>query len=48
MRIGKILPPTRHSFGLINGIQEMLRIDMLKDKCKNKIRNKDKSKKRTI
>lgn len=48
MMIGKILQHTRHLYGLMNGTQEMHKTDTLKDKCRNKIRRKDKNKRRII
>ena len=48
MKTGKILQRIKHLFGVKNMIRGMLKIDGLGDKWKNKIKNKDKMKKRLI
>lgn len=48
MMIGKTLQHIRHLSGLMNGTQEMHKTDTLKDKCRNKIKSKDKKKRKII
>jgi len=48
MKIGKILIHIKLFHGVNNMIQEMQEIDGFVEKCKNRIRNKDKLRKRII
>lgn len=48
MKIGKILPPTKPLLGANNMILEMPKIDGWKGVCRNKIRRKDKKKRKII
>lgn len=41
MRIGKILQLIKLLFGVKNGIQEMLILDGLEEKCRKKIKSKE-------
>ena len=46
MKNGRTLQHIKHLFGYNNGILEMLEVDGLEEKCKNKIRNRDKEKRK--
>lgn len=48
MMTGKTLQLINHLYGLMSGTQEMHKTDTLKDKCRNKIKSKDKKKRKII
>ena len=48
MKIGIIWQPINHLFGKNNGILNKLLTDGWEDKCKNKIKSKDKKKGNSI
>jgi hypothetical protein len=48
MKSGRTLQLIKHLFGYNNGIPEMLEVDGLEERCKNRIKNKDKERRKLI